>query len=119
MNIGIDIVDIDRMEKALAKRPALKGRLFADAEREYCDSMSSPGQHYAVRFAAKEAVIKALGHHFSWKDVEVVRSDRGEPRALLHNDARIMLAGRRLKLSLSHSGNYAVAAVLLEDSEDE
>ena len=95
MNIGIDIVDITRMEKAIKKRPTLKDRLFTASEQKYCDSMSSPGQHYAARFAAKEAVVKALGHHFSWTDIEVARTDKGQPRAVC-----IMANGRGSRNSL-------------------
>ena len=59
--LGVDIVEIDRMRDALQRRPAMKERLFSDVEREYCDKRNRPEIHYAMRFAAKEAVLKALG----------------------------------------------------------
>ena len=60
--LGVDIVEIDRMRAALERTPRLKERLFSAEERAYCDKRSRPEVHYALRFAAKEAVLKALGH---------------------------------------------------------
>ncbi len=112
--IGADIVEIARMAKALARRPGLRERLFTAEECAYCEGHRSPAQHYAVRFAAKEAVAKALGRSFSWQEVEISRQDNGPPRALLHGKAKWAAAGGRVEISLSHSGDYAVACALFE-----
>ena len=80
--LGVDIVEIDRMKATLERRPAMKERLFSDAERAYCDKRNKPEIHYAMRFAAKEAVLKALGTGFKgmrFKDVEVMRDETGKP----------------------------------------
>ena len=61
MMIGVDLIEIDRVERALARYPGFKDRCFTKAEQAYCDSRANPAQHYAARFAAKEAVGKALG----------------------------------------------------------
>ncbi len=76
-SVGIDLLEIARLERALERRPRLAQRLFTDAEREYAAGRARPGQHLAARFCAKEAVAKALGlGAWSFRDVEVVA---GEP----------------------------------------
>ena len=80
--LGVDIVEIDRMRRALERRPQLKHRLFSRDEQTYCEERGRPEVHYALRFAAKEAVLKALGTGFSgmrFTDVEVVREPSGKP----------------------------------------
>ena len=80
--LGVDIVEIDRMRAALERHPRMKERLFSAEERAYCDKRSRPEVHYALRFAAKEAVLKALGTGWSggirWTDVELVSSSGGK-----------------------------------------
>ena len=110
--IGIDIVEISRMAQALARRPKLYARLFTPAERCYCDGKRNAAQHYAVRFAAKEAVAKALGRSLSWQEVEITRGTTGPPQALLHGAAATTAAGGKIQISLSHSDGYAVACAL-------
>src|SRR3712207_9248083 len=71
--IGLDLLEIERMERALARRPRLAERLFSEAERAYAAARARPAQHLAARFCAKEAVAKALGlEAWSWQDIEVV-----------------------------------------------
>ena len=71
--VGIDLLDIERLERALERRPALAERLFTAAERDYAAGRGRPGQHLAARFCAKEAVAKALRlSAWSWQDIEVV-----------------------------------------------
>src|SRR5512137_2890457 len=80
--LGVDIVEIERMRVALERRPRLKERLFSAEERAYCDKRGRPEVHYALRFAAKEAVLKALGTGFTgmkFTDVEVSREMSGRP----------------------------------------
>jgi holo-[acyl-carrier protein] synthase len=122
--IGIDLVEISRLEQALARRgDRFRARVFTDGEIRYCECRSGTARFasYAARFAAKEAVMKALGTGWSdgigWRDVEVVCKPSGEPQIQLHKRAleRLReLGGSRVHLSLSHSGNIAAAQVVLE-----
>ena len=116
--LGVDIVEIDRMALALERHPRLKERCFSEAEREYCEARSRPAVHYALRFAAKEAVLKALGTGFSgigFRDVEVSRDERGRPFPLLHARAAEVAADAgilELHLSLSYTRSTAVASAV-------
>ncbi len=115
-SIGIDLLEIERMERALARRPALAERLFTPAERAYAASRARPGQHLAARFCAKEAVAKALGMTaWSFLDVEVV-SDGGPPVVALHGDAaqRAASLGVVVQVSLTHTKRDAGAVAVLE-----
>ena len=106
----------------LERLPRAYARLFSDQERAYCDDFADPFPRYAARFAAKEAVGKALGIGiigFVWRDIEVLSG--GKPLIALHGDvARIAahLGVTRVEVSLSHTGGmaYAVAAALKEDA---
>ena len=109
--VGLDLLEIDRLEAALARRPALAERLFTDGERAYAAARARPGQHLAVRFCAKEAVAKALAlEAWSWRDIEVV-SQGGAPRIVLHGE----LAGRAevIDVSLTHSRGTAGAVAVV------
>ena len=82
IGIGNDLVDIDRFRRALERTPTLRERLFTEAERSYADARADPTERYAVRFAAKEAVMKALGvglGEMQMRDIEVQRADSGAP----------------------------------------
>ena len=84
VGVGVDVVEIDRFAESLRRRPRLAERCFTDAEQAYCSRKPFPPQHYAARFAAKEAVGKALGIGMTrWREVEVVRG-RGAPTIALH-----------------------------------
>ena len=111
MLIGIDIVENERFARALARRPRLAERVFTRAEREYCLSRPDPAQHFAVRFAAKEAVGKALGTGvLSWREIEI--SGGGNPRVRMTGwaeRAASALGADRLTVSLSHCGPVSVA----------
>ncbi|HMM48147.1 MAG TPA: holo-ACP synthase [Miltoncostaeaceae bacterium] len=121
VGIGTDVVDIDRFAAALARRPRLAQRCFTDGERAYCSAKPYPPQHFAARFAAKEAVGKALGIGMTrWQEVEVVRG-RGAPRVLLHGRyaARgVDLGVGRVHLSLTHDGGNAIAFAIAETPPD-
>lgn len=114
-SIGTDIEQIARVAQALARTPRLAERLFTPAERAYCESKGRPAQHYAARFCAKEAFAKALGEALAWQEVEVCREDDGPPTLHVRGRAAELLAGRPVRLSLSHAGEYAVAVVLIEE----
>jgi len=116
--LGVDIVEIDRMKAALERRPSMRERLFSEAERAYCDKRKKPEIHYAMRFAAKEAVLKALGTGFSgmrFRDVEVLRDENGRPVPILHGRAAEVAAERgvvEMHLSLSFTHTTAVASAV-------
>jgi holo-[acyl-carrier protein] synthase len=123
--LGVDIVEIGRMADALKRHPGLRERLFSVDERAYCDARNRPEIHYALRFAAKEAVLKALGTGFSgmrFTDVEVVRDAGGRPFPRLAGRARDVadeLGVVELHLSLSYTHTTAVAsAVAITSSGD-
>src|SRR5690349_17624660 len=112
---GIDLLDIDRLERALERRPRLAERLFTDAERAYAAARARPGQHLAARFCAKEAVAKALGlEAWSWRDIEVV-GDGGPPEVRLHGAAAVRARelGVRVSVSLTHTRRDAAAVAIL------
>jgi holo-[acyl-carrier protein] synthase len=116
--VGIDLLEIERLERALARRPRLAERLFTDAEREYAASRARPGQHLAARFCAKEAVAKALGlTAWSFRDVEVV-SQGGAPVVALHGTAaqRAAALGVVVRVSLTHTGSAAGAVAIVSSA---
>jgi holo-[acyl-carrier protein] synthase len=108
--VGIDLIEIDRVERALERRPRLAERLFTDAELAYARGHARPGRHLAARFAAKEAVIKALGQAVPPRDVEVVAGQ--PPRVRLHGRAAHLAGGRQVTISLTHSRETAAAVAL-------
>jgi holo-[acyl-carrier protein] synthase len=122
VGIGIDIVDIPRFRAVLERQQErFIRRVFTAAEQEYCRGFRDPAPHYAARFAAKEALFKALGTGWSqgvkWTDGEVVRQKDAPPTLLLHDEAErigVRLGSRAAHVSLSHSDNSAVAIVILE-----
>ena len=121
--IGVDMVEIARMEKVLERRPNFRMRVFTEQERTYCDRMARPAKHYAARFAAREAVLKALGTGFSrgigFADVSVVRGEAGRPEAKLEGRAAEVaeeLGVKEVALSISYTQDVAVAnAVAVTD----
>ncbi len=116
--LGVDIVEIERFARALERTPRIKQRVFTEDERWYCEHKPKPEVHYALRFAAKEAVWKALGSGFSgmkFGDVEIARDDRGRPIAKLTGNARRAAdeAGViEIHLSLSFTHTTAVASAV-------
>src|SRR4051795_3280357 len=111
--IGIDLLEIERLERALARRPRLAARVFTPAEREYAAARARPGRHLAARFAAKEAVVKALGltGGFGLREIEVVA---GEPPSVrLSGRAAEAAGGREIGVSLTHSRDFAAAVAMI------
>lgn len=112
--IGVDLIEIERLERALERRPGLRTRLFRPGELEYAATHRRPGRHLAARFAAKEAALKALGiGGLRLGEVEVTGGGSEPPQLLLHGSVAATAArqGVRLELSLSHSRELAIAAV--------
>jgi holo-[acyl-carrier protein] synthase len=112
--VGIDLLEIDRLERALERHPRLAERLFTRAEREYAEARARPARHLAARFAAKEAVVKALGLRggFGSGQIEVVCGE--PPRVKLSGSAAAAAAGRRVDVSLTHSRDFAAAVAIVE-----
>ncbi|MEA2189980.1 MAG: holo-[acyl-carrier protein] synthase [Solirubrobacteraceae bacterium] len=111
MPVGIDLLEIERMEQALDRRPSLALRLFTDGERAYAARRARPGQHLAARFCAKEAVAKALRLE-AWnpRDIEVV-GEGARTRVALHG--RLAALGVEVDISLTHSKVTAGAVALV------
>jgi holo-[acyl-carrier protein] synthase len=123
VGLGIDIADIDRMEAAIQRhgRPFLQ-RVFTPAEIAYCERHRNRYERFAGRFAAKEAAMKALGtgwrRGIRWVDIEVVRHTSGKPTLELRGKAREFadrLEVKNISLTITHSGNTALAQVIFED----
>jgi holo-[acyl-carrier protein] synthase len=115
VGVGIDLLEIDRLERALERHPRLAQRVFTDEELAYAGERARPGRHLAARFAAKEAVVKALGlHHFGLREIEVVA---GEPPSVrLRGGAAEAAAGREVEVSLTHERTTAAAVALVTNS---
>jgi holo-[acyl-carrier protein] synthase len=121
MRVGVDLIEIDRIRRALARHgDGFRERCFTEEERAYCDSKPNPPQHYAGRFAAKEAVGKALGSgvYFTWKEIEI----RGRPKPGVHLSGRTAawaekVKAGRIELSMTHSRELAAAVAVVLDPE--
>jgi holo-[acyl-carrier protein] synthase len=110
LSVGIDLIEIERVERALERRPRLANRLFTPDELAYARARARPGRHLAARFAAKEAVIKALGQGVPPRQIEVVS---GEPPTLrLHGQAAEAAGDAEIAISLTHSRESAAAVAV-------
>lgn len=119
VGLGLDVVEIARMERILARTPSFAAKVFSAEERAYCDATAHPAVHYATRFAAKEAVAKALGTGFSdginVRDIEVRRNAKGRPYVVLSGRARVVadrIGLREIPISLSFTHAEAVACAM-------
>lgn len=113
--VGIDLLEIERLERALERRPRLADRLFTDAERAYAAARARPGQHLAARFCAKEAVSKALAlRAWEWREIEVLNTPDGAPEAVLHGRVaeRARALGVSVRVSLTHTTSEAGAVAV-------
>ena len=122
MGIGIDLVENERMRKTLRQwNRAFKEKIFLPQERAYCDTRAEPWNHYAGRFAVKEAVSKAFGtgvsEHIGWLDIEVIRDRKTGAPSIRLSEKGCQLAKERgvenVLVSLSHTRHYAVAQAVL------
>ena len=113
--VGIDLLEIDRMERALERHPRLAERVFTAAERDYAAARARPARHLAARFAAKEAVVKALGRPdgFGLREVEVVAGE--PPTVRLSGRAAELARDTEVNISLTHSRDFAAAVAIAED----
>lgn len=120
--IGIDIIEVARVREVLLRTPRFAERVFTDAERSYCDSRGAvAAQHYAARFAAKEAALKAFQTGWrggiSWQDVEIAAKDTGAPYLIFYGLVLELFkksGATKAHLSLSHTTEHAIAEVVLE-----
>jgi holo-[acyl-carrier protein] synthase len=121
VKVGVDLIEIERVQRALDRYPRFKDRCFTPAEQAYCDSRRNPAQSYAGRFAGKEAVGKALGfgvaRAFAWQAVEIV--GRPKPTVRLHGALAEWAAKRgagAIDLSMTHSRELASAVAVVADA---
>ena len=119
MTVGTDLIEIQRVRRALERYPSFRERCFTEAERAYCDSRPNPAQHYAARFAGKEAIGKALGfgvaRAFAWREVEIA----GWPKPSVVLSGRLRAWAERagagtIDLSMSHSRELATAVAVVD-----
>jgi holo-[acyl-carrier protein] synthase len=120
MRVGVDLIEIERIRRALDRYPGFRERCFTEAERTYCESRRNPAESYAGRFAGKEAVGKALGlgvaRAFAWKDIEIA----GRPKPSVQLSGRVLawaerVGAGRIDLSMTHSRELAAAICVVVD----
>lgn len=115
IGIGVDLCSVPRMRATLARTPTIAERLFTPGERSYCELRNDPAERFAARFAAKEAVLKAMGLGLGackWHDIEVQRADSGQPSLWLTGAAAALSAERGIErwlLTMSHTDGVAEA----------
>ena len=129
VGLGVDIVEIGRMRDILERTPSFARKVFTQAEQDYCNAKANPATHYAARFAAKEAVCKALGtgivlRGVRMQDVEVVKDHRGKPAVALHGKVKEIaqdmgVVDVPLSLTYTHSVAVANAVVITQASQQE
>jgi holo-[acyl-carrier protein] synthase len=118
VGVGIDLVDVERFRISLGRTPSMRVRMFTEAERAYAEEANDPTERYAARFAAKEAVMKALGvglGAFGFHDVEVRRAEGGRPSLQVVGAAELLAVERGVQawqLSLTHTATSAGAVVI-------
>ncbi len=119
--VGTDIIEMERIAEMVARGRQYLQTIFTQNEIEYCESKAKKSQHYAVRYAAKEAALKALGTGWrdglAFSDIEVIDDERGQPQVIVHGRVKDMFARQQIKrasVSLSHSRDCAIAVIILE-----
>ena len=113
MTVGVDLIEIERVRRALERYPSFRERCFTEVERRYCDSRPNPAQHYAARFA--KAIGFGVARAFAWRDVEI--AGRPKPAVRLSGRAREWaerVGAGRLDLSMTHSRGLAAAVCVAE-----
>lgn len=123
VGLGVDMEEVSRIRDVISRHGRIfLDRVFTPAEVAYCERYRESAQRYAARFAAKEATMKALGTGWGkgvrWRDIEVTRKSGGRPTIVLHGVAREhaeRMGARHISLSLTHTGNFALAEVILEN----
>lgn len=124
LGVGIDIIEIDRIKESIDKYgDQFLNKVFTKKEIEYSVSKSNKYQHFAARFAAKEAIYKALSSDtnkvYSWQDVEIYNEVNGLPKVKLFGSLKDYLnEDKELKISMSHSQNYVTCVAILHSSQN-
>lgn len=120
MGIGIDIVEVQRIQQLVEEHEAFLTRVYTESEISYCSRKKNKHQHFAARFAAKESVLKALGvgwaRDVKWTDIEVVNDALGRPRINTYGEVKRLAEEKNIKeilVSLSHTPGYAIASAQL------
>jgi len=120
--VGTDLIEIGRIREALGRYGSFRDRCFTPAEQAYCDGRANPAQHYAARFAGKEAVGKALGFGvarlFAWREIEI----SGRPKPSVRLSGRVEAWAKRVEagtidLSMTHSRELASAVCVVADGD--
>lgn len=115
IGIGVDLVELDRFRRVMERTPGIIDRCFTDGERAYAEKRRDPTERFAVRFAAKEAVMKALGvgiGEVRMRDIEIERAESGRPSIVLHGTAAELALERGVvewKLTMTHTASMAEA----------
>ncbi len=119
--LGIDIIEVDRIAEKIEKNNGFRELVFSAAEIAYCENKTHKYEHYAARFAAKEAFFKALGTGWldgtAFNEVEVINDDRGKPQIVLSGETRVTIEAFQLTnmtVSLTHIRSTASAVVIIE-----
>ncbi len=119
---GVDIIEIERLRNSIQNVEGFRDRVFTTAEVAYCENRKKARfESYAARFAAKEAVMKALGTGMAdglgWKHIEILNNDKGKPNVVLTHNARAIfekMGAKSIDISVSHCSDYAVAYAVIE-----
>ncbi len=114
--IGTDIIEIERIKEAIHRTPSFKKKVYTEKEIEYIERKKNPYASYAGRFAAKEAVAKALGtgvRGFSFNDIEILNNELGKPVINFYNILKKKAEDMKMQISISHSKEYAVSTVII------
>ncbi len=119
VGLGVDIEEVERVHRLADQyRQRFLDRVFTRQEQEYCFGRARPYHHLAARFAAKEALSKALGTgwtgRFRWCDAEVMKDEQGKPFFRLHNELREQVIERNILLSISQASDHVTATVIIE-----
>ncbi|MDQ1272455.1 MAG: holo-[acyl-carrier protein] synthase [Planctomycetota bacterium] len=126
MYVGIDIIEIKRIERLFSANEDFLRRIYTEKEVEYCKQKKNKYQHFAARFASKEAMFKALGTgwvgNMKWTDIELLNDEMGRPYLNLYGSVKEMAEKKHIdniSVSLSHCKEYAIAQVLLVPKKEE
>jgi holo-[acyl-carrier protein] synthase len=119
--IGTDIIEVERVAKMVARGRQYLETIFTEKEVEYCETKARKPEHYAARYAAKEAILKALGSGWrdglAFSDIEIINNELGKPQVVLHGKVKELFDRQQIiqaSISLSHTNQIAIAFAVLE-----
>ena len=120
--IGADIIEVRRVEKLVARGRQYLETIFTEKEMEYCEAKARKSEHYAARYAAKEAILKALGTGWrgglAYSDIEIINEESGKPQVFVRGEVKKYFDHhqiRRTSISLSHTREIAIALIIMEN----